>query len=177
MEEGQDVESLRSEIKSLQAQLEDLFHQLAELRVQPLVDNDGIGPALGPVRDPWFPPQQPQEEKTAGRYEISVESASGVGYPSASFANQYYDIGGKTYRSNLSPIQITWSEHKIIALRVSATGTGSPSATIVTFDSLGELQTAQENLDYYTIPLYEVDQDGAVLCDFRTGPQCAMGEF
>ena len=104
----------------------------------------------------------------------------------ATFKNPYFDVGGKTYEmvpeeseSEQSEIEIyNVEDGSIICLKVTASGEveKGPKANLVAFSSLAELQLTQEDMDFYTVPLYKV-QGGKVVCDFRTGPTCAMGEF
>ena len=108
-----------------------------------------------------------------GRFAISLsEDDESV---SASFANPYFDVGGKTYEMQ-SGTSVTVSGACILALKVTATGT-YPSAEIVSFENLSALQNAQASRAYCISPLYKLDADFKVVCDFRTGPVIAMGEF
>lgn len=120
----------------------------------------------------------PKGKRDPGRFEISVSEDEESGEIAATFANPYFDVGGKTYEaSSVSSVSIAGA--CIIALKVNATGSSGtePGATIETYANLGALQSAQAELDYYISPLYELDADGKVVCDFRTGPVIAMGEF
>lgn len=113
-----------------------------------------------------------------GRFEISVSEDEESGEIAATFVNPYYDVGGKTYEaSSVSSVTITGA--CILALNVNATGSSGtePGATIETYADLSALQSAQADRDYYISPLYELDADGKVVCDFRTGPVISMGEF
>lgn len=104
-----------------------------------------------------------------GRFDIQIEPGE-----TASFSNCYYDVGGKTYETVVGSIEL--SRGGIIALKVTATGT-APSAEIVIYDSIADLQSAQEDRYYYIRPLYKISSDFAIECDFRTGPTFDMGEF
>lgn len=112
-----------------------------------------------------------------GRFDVSVSEDPVSGKTTASFSKPYYDIGGKTYAAAVQPVPIRGA--CIVALKVSATGSSGtePEATIETYANLGALQSAQAELVYYISPLYEFGPDGTVVCDFRTGPVIAMGEF
>ena len=111
-----------------------------------------------------------------GRFDIEIESdeEDETAPSTASFSNCYYDVGGKTYETSVEELELSGGE--IIALKVTATGS-SPSAEIVTYDSLADLQSAQMNKDYYVRPLYKIGSEFAIECDFRTGPTFDMGEF
>ena len=109
-----------------------------------------------------------------GRFDIQIEPESSSTSLTASFSNCYYDVGGKTYEAVVGSIEL--SRGGIIALKVTATGT-APSAEIVIYDSIADLQSAQEDRYYYIRPLYKISSAFAVECDFRTGPTFDMGEF
>ena len=113
-----------------------------------------------------------------GRFDISIEEGEEDedSEPShaATFSNCYYDVGGKTYETSVEELELSGGE--IIALKVTARGS-SPSAEIVTYGSLADLQSAQGNKDYYVRPLYKIGSEFAIECDFRTGPTFDMGEF
>lgn len=109
-----------------------------------------------------------------GRFDVSVSEDPDSGVRTASFSNPYYDIGGKTYVADVQPVPIPGA--CVVALRVATTGSQSETG-IVTFENFGALRAAQDDLAYYISPLYEFGPDGAVVCDFRTGPVVAMGEF
>lgn len=109
-----------------------------------------------------------------GRFDVSVSEDPVSGERTASFSNPYYDVGGKTYVADVQPVPIPGA--CIVALRVAATGSQSETG-IVTYTDLGALRNAQDDLAYYISPLYEFGPDGTVVCDFRTGPVIAMGEF
>ena len=103
----------------------------------------------------------------------------------ATFKNPYFDVGGKTYEmaadETLDPPAVSLGgieDGSIICLKVQASGEvgNDPGTELVAFSSLAELQLTQEDMDFYTVPLYKI-QGGKVVCDFRTGPTCSMGEF
>ena len=128
-------------------------------------------------------------KKLPGRFEIlsitpddpPEEGSEEEQTYTATFANPYYDIGGKTYEmpasEEVNPPAVICADIKdgdIIVLKVAAGQ--SRSEELVTVGSIQELQQLQEDVAYYSIPLYKV-QGGAVVCDFRTGPISGMGEF
>ena len=116
--------------------------------------------------------------QSPGRFDITIEEGEEDedSEPShtATFSNCYYDVGGKTYETSVEELELSGGE--IVALKVTATGS-SPSAEIVTYGSLADLQSAQGNKDYYVRPLYKIGSEFAIECDFRTGPTFDMGEF
>lgn len=97
------------------------------------------------------------------------------------FTNPYYDIGGKTYEipvdEEADPPAVYIEEVKdgdLIVLKIKAGE--SRSEELVTVGTLLELQQLQDDVAYYSIPLYKID-GGSAVCDFRTGPISGMGEF
>lgn len=125
--------------------------------------------------------------KIPGRFEISkiekVEPESEgekVKY-NVYFENPYYDIGGKTYElpadESVDPpavFETGVEDGNIIALRIAAGE--ERSAELMRVTDMGSLASLQDDVKHYTIPLYKIS-GGAVVCDFRTGPISAMGEF
>lgn len=116
-----------------------------------------------------------------GLYEI-VSIEGGV----VTMKNPYFSVGGKTYEGSSTEATLTGGETGVIALRISATGGSAPADSLEVYDSVASLQAAQQSLDYYTIPLFmistTVDEETGeetydVVCDFRIGPDAAMGEF
>ena len=133
------------------------------------LDRNNLGLPDSPSGDGRFP----------SRFEIALaedeppEGSDADPTYTATFANPYYDVGGKTYELTGGG-QVSCSGDCIICLKVSAKE--HPSATLETFGSIQIVTNQQTNEDYYTIPLYKV-QGGKVVCDFRTGPISGMGEF
>lgn len=127
-------------------------------------------------------------KKIPGRFEITLtadempeESEPEERTYTATFANPYYDIGGKTYEmpvdESADPPAVTLGLIKdgdIIVMKVKAGE--SRSEELVTVSSLSALQQLQEDVAYYSIPLYKIE-GGSAVCDFRTGPISGMGEF
>lgn len=126
--------------------------------------------------------------KDNGRFAINLvreeqeEGSESEQTYSATFANPYYDIGGKTYEMTADEEADPPAVHlegipdgAIVILVVDASGT-QHSASLDYCQRIQELQDQQENdVEHYTIPLYRV-QGGKVVCDFRTGPISGMGE-
>ena len=116
-----------------------------------------------------------------GRYAI-VSIEDGV----VTLENPYFSVGGKTYVGSATTAELIGGQTDVIALRISATGGSAPADSLEVYDSVALLQAAQQSLDYYTIPLFmisttvdeETEEDvHNVVCDFRIGPDAAMGEF
>ena len=115
-----------------------------------------------------------------GRYAIeSIEG--GV----VTMKNPYFNVGGKTYHGEATTAELIGGQTNVIALRISATGVSAPTDSLEVYDSVASLQAEQQELDYYTIPLYMIatgvdeeteEETYDVVCDFRLGPDAAMGE-
>lgn len=112
-----------------------------------------------------------------GRFEAAIDPDTGA----VTLANCYYRIGGKTYSLGSSTPQVP-AAGEIWALKISIYS-ATPSATIARYAALGALQTAERDPDYFIAPLYEFEADPedasrcVIKCDFRIGPDAAMGEF
>lgn len=105
---------------------------------------------------------------------ISISVVAGAGcyeYTSTGFANRYYRAGGVLYSG---PSGGTAYTSCFVALQISASNPSS--ATIQSYDSFSAMQTASQNANYITLPLYSFDSDGEILCDFRTIPTAQMIE-
>lgn len=129
--------------------------------------------------------------KTPGRFEIlsitanepqeNDEEEEQERTYTVAFTNPYYDIGGKTYEIQVDEeadqpaayIEEV-NDGDIIVLKIKAGE--SRSEELVTVGTLLELQQLQDDVAYYSIPLYKID-GGSAVCDFRTGPISGMGEF
>lgn len=95
----------------------------------------------------------------------------------ASFGNTYFDVGGRTYKLPDRDSEIVGvGAGNIIALRVAATGQ-EPYAELVKCIDFKTLQVEQGKYDHFTMPLYQIEVGGVVVCDFRVGPVMSMGEF
>lgn len=89
--------------------------------------------------------------------------------------NCYYRVGGRTYAMSETPVPLGNPPDGIIALHVNAIDS-TPGAIISHYSSLDALQLSEANVGSYVVPLYLL-KNGKVICDFRIGPDCAMGEF
>ena len=131
-------------------------------------------------------PKHGDRDAIPGRFEISItandpEEGHEEDPPTytANFSNTYYDVGGMTFEikgddEDEGRVCLTIDADCLIAIKISARSS-TASAELVKVASLQELNTRQEDTDYYTIPLYLISA-GSVSCDFRTGPVAAMGE-
>ena len=109
-----------------------------------------------------------------GRFAI-VEAVREDGSKGFWLKNCYYRVGGRTYAMSETPVPLGNEPDGIIALSVNAIGK-NPSAVISHYSSLDALQLHEANVGSYVVPLYLLE-NGKVICDFRIGPDCAMGEF
>ena len=100
------------------------------------------------------------------------------------YANPYYRVGGKTYKAGSGDAMPAGSinENTFVALRVDLTGS-SPGAQLETYASFADLNEAENDLDFITIPLYkfgnkkEGDKIAPIECDFRIGVPAINSEF
>lgn len=93
---------------------------------------------------------------------------------SCSFINRYYNCDNLT----LETTDLTLTNGNVfVALKVTTDlSHSSPTATIVTYASLAAIQADQRALAYVVIPLYHLDSDFSILCDFRVAPLARAGE-
>lgn len=129
------------------------------------------------------PSPRPRKVKGIGCFEISKteqeessSSSSEAKEYSITFENCYYSIGGKTYELSGDKMIEHVTTANIAALKATARGRVQ-SATLVKYDDLSDLQEDQSDLDFYVMPLYLFGEHGKPTCDFRIGPNFAMGEF
>jgi len=105
-----------------------------------------------------------------GRFTISRDNGSIV------YRNCYYSVGGKTYDMG---DQYGSESDGIEALKILARPPSSQQeaqAQIAHYADVAALNADQADVTYYVIPLYTFKQ-GSVTCDWRIGPDAAMGEF
>ena len=115
-----------------------------------------------------------KKTKPVDRGRFAIESIDGT---TATFKNTYCDIGAKTYYLGEQSCSINEEGSTFVCLTVYTSSEPSvPVFSVDTFQSFSELQAAQG--DYYkaVIPLYKFE-DGALECDFRTGPTVPAWEF
>lgn len=117
----------------------------------------------------------------SGRYAI-VSIEGGV----VTMKNPYFSVGGKTYVGSETTATLLGGSTDVVAIRISASGGSPPADSLEVYDSVPSLQAAQKNINYYTIPLFMIstsfdeeteEETYDVVCDFRLGPDAAMGEF
>lgn len=117
----------------------------------------------------------------SGRYAI-VSIEGGV----VTMKNPYFSVGGKTYVGSETTATLLGGSTDVVAIRISASGGSQPADSLEVYDSVPSLQAAQNNINYYTIPLFMIstgvdeqtkEETYDVVCDFRLGPDAAMGEF
>lgn len=129
-------------------------------------------------------PRPPRKVKGIGCFEISKTEQEESSSSSTSedekytitFDNCHYSIGGKTYTLSGSNKVENVETGNVVALKASAKGQVQ-SAALEKYDDLSDLQEDQSDLDFYVMPLYLFGEHGKPTCDFRIGPNFAMGEF
>lgn len=108
----------------------------------------------------------------AGCYELveAEETVSGETVIRKYLANQYYLDGAVAKGTNFSaPLDPLTQYGKFLALRVPMGSSGSP--TLETYGTYSALQTASLDPAYVTLPLYQLDANGDIVCDFRNMPR------
>lgn len=111
-------------------------------------------------------------EIQAGDPEVDEET--GEETPTIHFINRYFNFGNLTLES--SDLELS-AGGVFVALMVSTNLDQShPTATIETYPTLAALQADQHSLDYVVIPLYHLNDDFSILCDFRGAPVAPVGE-
>lgn len=87
-------------------------------------------------------------------------------------AHCYYSIGGYTYNRNVMTIP---KGEGFLCLEVGAQE--AHTCLLVWHKDEQALKAAQADYSKYTCPLYLFDNKGYVICDLRSQPLIAMGEF
>lgn len=124
-----------------------------------------------------------------------TESNGTISAVEVKLANLFYRIDGKTYELEVPEsggssqeseegeeeegvITITSNfDEFVIALRCEVTdGSETPSAELVTLQSIAQLQTQERNRNYYHDPIW-LFRDFAPAVDLRTAPRMIMTEF
>lgn len=108
----------------------------------------------------------------AGCYELVEveETENGETVTRKYLANQYYldgDVAKSTSFSN--PLDPATQYGKFLALRIQMGSSGSTS--LQAYASFSDLHTASLDPAYVTLPLYQLDANGDIVCDFRNIPR------
>ena len=166
-----------NDIKLL-AEIESLKSQIAELRMaQAGMENVGgaavgIGEMLVPIGNvpgagvtlppgPFTPVyEEPEEDEEEPTYIVT------------GFTNCYWQNCGKTI---LMSDQTIPGANGFIALRAGATPSTAGQATLQCYADLAALQAAQDDVAYFTIPLYRV-ADSKITLDMRRMPNVYLAE-
>ncbi len=166
-----------NDIKLL-AEIESLKSQIAELRMaQAGMENVGgaavgIGEMLVPIGNVpgagVTPPPGPFEPV----YEEPEEEEEEPTFIVTGFTNCYWQNCGKTI---LMSDQTIPGANGFIALRAGATPSTAGQATLQCYADLAALQAAQEEVAYFTIPLYLV-ADSKITLDMRRMPNVYLAE-
>lgn len=117
----------------------------------------------GPFTPVYEEPEQGEEEE--GDEEEPTYIVTG-------FTNCYWQNCGKTI---LMSDQTIPGANGFIALRAGATPSTAGQATLQCYADLAALQTAQEDVAYFTIPLYLV-ADSKITLDMRRMPNVYLAE-
>lgn len=85
-------------------------------------------------------------------------------------ANQYYVDGAVLKSTNFTdPLNSETQYGKFLAVRVPMTASGS--VTLEAYDTYGDMHDASLNRAYVILPLYQLDANGGIVCDFRNAPR------
>lgn len=119
------------------------------------------------------------EALTNGCFALLIDTTDPAGendepVRTAHFANRYYNYGNLT----LTCADRTLDEGGVIvALKISTTAyQQTPTASIEIYADFQSLQADQHARAYVVIPLYTLDVDFSILCDFRVIPIFPGGE-
>ena len=139
----------------------------------------GYGPN-GTVVNVDVPAPSPSKKPDRSRYAIKSITETTPGSSSSTLKltlkNLYYDIRCQTYVATDEDVEINKSGAAFVALQISKGTGGLPDATLVNYTSFEAMQQAQKDFSKAVIPLYKFT-DGALECDFRTGPSVQAWEF
>lgn len=124
-------------------------------------------------------PSRQRRNPDRTRYAIKSITETTPGSSSSTLTvtlkNLYYDIRCQTYVATDEDVEINKSGAAFVALQISKSG-WLPDATLVKYTSFEAMQQAQKDFSKAVIPLYKFT-DGALECDFRTGPSVQAWEF
>lgn len=113
----------------------------------------------------------------AGCYELVEveETQNGQTVARKYLANQYYVDGAVLKSTNFTdPLNPATQYGKFLAVRVPMTASGS--ASLAAYDTFALMQTASLDPNFVTIALYQLDANGAIVCDFRNIPHAQAFE-
>lgn len=119
------------------------------------------------------------EALTNGCFALIVETEDPEGeneepVRTAHFANRYYNYGNLTLTCSDRTL---YEGDVIVALKITTTAyQQTPTASIEVYEDFPSLQADQHDLGYVVIPLYTLDVDFSILCDFRVLPIAPVGE-
>ena len=104
--------------------------------------------------------------------------ASDATPPVYTLANQYYKRGAVVCAANVSTTLNSLVQNGLlfIALSIDATTTAASPVSIVGYTSFQTMADASEALQTAIIPLYQLDSDYHIICDFRNIPEVQMAE-
>lgn len=124
-------------------------------------------------------PSNPKQIRTAATQDFGCFGIKEISGTTVTLQRCFYAIGGKLYKldtGNVDTLDVTAANNRIVGLRIAA---NNMAASIYTWSSLSALQTAQANLAYYCLPLYQFKVENgktSVLHDFRFIPTAIMYE-
>ena len=161
VEEAVRAASAANESAALQAMIADIDATLANIESSP-GGHHGIVATGGEIGEGPFTPvyEEPEEEEEEPTYIVT------------GFTNCYWQNCGKTVLMGDQTIPGT---NGFIALRAGATPSTAGQATLQCYADLAALQAAQEDMAYFTIPLYLV-ADGKITLDMRRMPNIYLAE-
>lgn len=124
-------------------------------------------------------PSKPKKQ-TPGCFDIRYPNSAGPSDPGG-FDNPYYMVGSRIYDApdlmTCSSVATPESRAlKIFVLVVDLSGS-EPTAGIMTFYSMADVQRLADDNSISIFPLYEFDKYGNVKCDFRTVPNLVGKEW
>lgn len=108
----------------------------------------------------------------AGCYELveAEETQNGETVINKYLANQYYIDGAVLKLTNFTdPLNPETQYDKFLAVRVPMTANGS--ATLQAYATYADMHTASLDRAYVILPLYQLDANGGIVCDFRNAPR------
>lgn len=108
----------------------------------------------------------------AGCYELVdvEETQNGETGTNKYLANQYYVDGAVLKSTNFTdPLNPETHYDKFLALRVPMTASGS--TTLQAYATYADMHDASLDRAYVILPLYQLDANGDIVCDFRNAPR------